>query len=259
VDGSFAIPIPLISLAPSIAAGQSICAPNPVSARSLPIQTSSTESIVIQKREKTMWSPGEVVVWRGIYRNRVWHARTVFVIKDRPEETVVALLTGTECMMPKGYSNGKKNSRRRWDYKQKLWELETFHWHTNRLLCLLEPQRYYSTILFWHNESNKFLCCYINFQLPYWRSHCGIDTLDLDLDLIINPDYSYEWKDEDDYQKGIETEIILPEWIQGIEVAKHKIYARLEKRQYPFNGSGLDWMPDPTWSSPRLPQHWDKV
>jgi protein associated with RNAse G/E len=206
-----------------------------------------------------MWNPGDTVVWRGIYRNQVWHAQTCFIVKDTPEETVVALLPGTECMMPEGDSDGKKNGKRRWDFKEKQWEIERFYWHTNRLLALTEPQRYYSTILFWDNESNKFLCYYINFQLPYWRSHCGIDTLDLDLDLIINPDYSYEWKDIDDYQKGIEMEIILPEWVQGIETAKQEIFGRLEKRQYPYDGSWLDWIPDPTWSPLRLPEGWDTL
>jgi uncharacterized protein len=206
-----------------------------------------------------MWKSGDVVVWRGIYRNQVWHAQAVIVVKDSSEETVVALLPGTECMMSAGYSTEKKNSKRRWDYKEKQWELEKIHWHTNRLLFLLAPGRFYSTILFWDDESNQFVCYYINFQVPFQRSHCGIDTLDLDLDLIINPDHSYEWKDIDDYEKGIETAIILPEWIQGIEESKQEIFARLEKRQYPFDGSWLDWRPDPRWSPPTLPENWDKV
>jgi predicted RNA-binding protein associated with RNAse of E/G family len=86
-----------------------------------------------------------------------------------------------------------------------------------------------------------------------------VDTLDLDLDLIINPDFSYEWKDLEDYQKAIAHEIISPEWIHGIETAKQEIFAKLEKRQYPFDGSWLNWMPDPSWSPPKLPENWDKI
>jgi predicted RNA-binding protein associated with RNAse of E/G family len=91
------------------------------------------------------------------------------------------------------------------------------------------------------------------------RSHCGIDTLDLDLDLVIHPDFSFEWQDLDDYQKAIESEIIFPEWIEGIESAKQDIFDRLEKRCYPFDGSWLDWAPDPAWSPPTLPEDWDKI
>lgn len=206
-----------------------------------------------------MWEPGETVTWRGIYRNRVWHAQTVIVVRDAPNETVVALLPGTECIAPEGYLQGKDSNKRRWNFKEKNWQLEAYSWRTNRLLLLLEPEKYYSTIYFWNHESNEFLCYYINFQLPFQRSHYGIDTLDLDLDLIIHPDFSYEWKDVDDYQKAIEYEIILPGWVQGIEEAKSDIFNTLEKRQYPFDGSWLNWMPDPNWVPPQLPENWDKI
>lgn len=206
-----------------------------------------------------MWEPGETVTWRGIYRNRVWHAQTVIVVRDAPNETVVALLPGTECIAPEGYLQGKDSNKRRWNFKEKNWQLEAYSWRTNRLLLLLEPEKYYSTIYFWNHESNEFLCYYINFQLPFQRSHYGIDTLDLDLDLIIHPDFSYEWKDVDDYQKAIEYEIILPGWVQGIEEAKSDILNTLEKRQYPFDGSWLNWMPDSNWAPPKLPENWDKI
>jgi protein associated with RNAse G/E len=83
--------------------------------------------------------------------------------------------------------------------------------------------------------------------------------LDLDLDLIINPDFSCEWKDVEDYERAIEEKIIFPEWIRKIDVAKQKILEKLEKRQYPFDGSWLNWMPDPSWSLPKLPENWDKI
>lgn len=206
-----------------------------------------------------MWKTGEEIAWRGIYRDRVWHAQTVIVVKDTAEETVTVLLPGTECMAPEGYLDGKDSNKRRWHFKEKNWQLETYSWRTNRLLLLLEPEKYYSIIYFWNHESNEFLCYYINFQLPFQRSHYGIDTLDLDLDLIVHPDFSYEWKDVDDYQKAIEYEIILPGWVQGVEEAKSDIFNTLEKRQYPFDGSWLNWMPDPNWAPPKLPENWDKI
>lgn len=205
------------------------------------------------------WKPGDVIAWRGIYRERVWHVQTVIVVRDNPEEIALTLLPGTECISPEGYSLGKNSYKRRWNFKEKDWQLEKYSWRTNRLLLLLEPENYYSTILFWNHESGEFLCYYINFQLPFQRSHCGVDTLDLDLDLIVNPDFSYEWKDVDDYQKAIENEIIFPKWIEGIEEAKHGIFERLEKRQYPYDGSWLDWIPDSGWSPPKLPENWDKI
>ena len=205
------------------------------------------------------WRSGDVIVWRGVFRNQVWHAQPVIVVKDTPEELCVTLLPGTECVAPEGYLDGKDSAKRRWSFKDKDWKLENYAWRTNRLLILLEPNTYYSTMFFWRADSNDFLLYYINFQLPFQRSHCGIDTLDLDLDLIINPDFSFRWKDEDDYQKAIDHEVIMPEWTQAIEIAKKEIFYKLEKRQYPYDGSWLNWMPDPDWLPPKLPKNWDKI
>jgi protein associated with RNAse G/E len=206
-----------------------------------------------------MWKPGETVVWRGIFRNRVWHAVPSLIVQDTSQELVLSVIPGTNCMVEENYAKSHKDGKRRWDFKEKAWELENFRWHTNRLLFLLEPGKYYSTIYFWNEQSSEFLCYYINFQLPFQRSHCGIDTLDLDLDLIVHPDFTYEWKDIDDYQKGIEHEIIFPEWVQEIDAAKQEIFDKLEKRRYPFDSSWLVWVPDPCWSAPKLPEIWDKL
>jgi hypothetical protein len=95
--------------------------------------------------------------------------------------------------------------------------------------------------------------------LPVQRNPLGLDTLDLDLDLIVNPDHSIEWKDEADYQKAIDEEIILSEWTEEIERAKIEILDKLKKRKYPFDNSWLDWIPDSNWPPPRLPKNWDEI
>ena len=206
-----------------------------------------------------MWKPGDVVSWRGIYRERVWHAQTTIVVKDSPEEIVLTLLPGTECIAPEGYLDGKDGTKRRWTFKDKYWETQDYLWRTNRLLLLLEPEKYYSIMHFWNHASHEFLCYYVNFQLPFKRSDNAVDTLDLDLDIIVNPDLSFEWKDEADYQKAIDHGVILIEWIQGIEDAKQEILGILDRRQYPFDGTWLNWTPDPAWSPPPLPANWDKI
>ena len=208
-----------------------------------------------------MWKPGEIVAWRGIAGNRPWHITSAIVVNDKPNELVVTVFPGAEGVAEKTYAMGmrKKHGKRRWDFPENDWALANCTWHTNRVLAVVEPGKYYSIMFFWHHESNKFLGYYVNFQTPFVRSHCGIDTLDLDLDIDIEPDFGFKWKDEDDYQKAIDHGLIAPEWINGIENAKPEIFDRLEKRQYPFDSSWLNWMPDPNWSPPKLPENWDKI
>jgi protein associated with RNAse G/E len=137
--------------------------------------------------------------------------------------------------------------------------MEHYGWRTNRLLVLLQPETYYACCYFWQDDTDQFLCYYVNFQLPFWRSNIGFDTFDLELDIVIEPTYEWCWKDVDDYQKGIKRGILRKEWIQEIDAVKPEIFDKLKNHQYPFDGSWLDWMPDPTWSSPRLPDNWKVV
>jgi len=206
-----------------------------------------------------MWKPGEVVAWRGIRNHIVWHVQPTIVVRDSPEELALTLLPGTECMAEETYPSGKKKAKRWWDFKANDWKLAKYIWRTNRLLLLFEPEKCYSTILFWDHASHEFLCYYINFQVPYQRRDHSADTLDLELDLIVYPDFRTEWKDEDDYQIAIDHGLISPEWMQRIREAQPEIFDKLEKRHYPFDGSWLDWRPDPDWSPPKLPENWDKV
>ena len=206
-----------------------------------------------------MWNTGEIVMWRGIFRSRVWHAQSMIVVRDTPQEIALALLPDAEAVTPEGYANGKQQDKRRWFFKDKPWKLERHSWHTNRVLCLVEPGKYYATMLFWGAASGEFLCYYMNFQLPCRRGAHALDSLDLDLDLIIYPDFRLEWKDLDDYQSAIAHGVILSEWTQAIEADKSEIERKIAKREYPFDGRWLDWKPDPGWAPPKLPADWEDI
>jgi predicted RNA-binding protein associated with RNAse of E/G family len=204
-----------------------------------------------------MWNPGDVISWRGIYREKIWHVQPTILVEDIHGEIALTLLPGTECIADENYPKGKKSERRRWYFADRDWTLAKYTWQTNRLLLLFEPEKFYSIILFWNHTSHDFLYYYVNFQLPFKRNISAVDTLDLELDLVIHPDFSYEWKDVDDYQQAISHGLIPPEWSKEIEFASEDVMERLEKRVYPFDGSWLDWKPDPSWQPPRLPQDWD--
>jgi protein associated with RNAse G/E len=123
-------------------------------------------------------------------------------------------------------------------------------------LIFLEPEKYYSTLLFWDHEADRFSCYYINFQVPFRRSRCGFDTLDLDLDIVIDPHYNWKWKDIEDYQDGIREGGIRDEWVTGVEQAQADVFERIHNRRYPLDGSWLGWRPDPAWAPPNLPERW---
>lgn len=210
-----------------------------------------------------MWKHGDTVAFRGIYNGHVSYVQSAVVVHDHPEEVALAVLPGAECFAPEGYINGRHDPSGKWDrwdaYLKGNWKMERYTWRTNRLLVLLQPEKYYASCYFWQDDDNQFLCYYVNFQLPFHRTRFGFDSFDLELDIVIEPTYEWCWKDVDDYHKGIERGVLRKEWIQEIDAAKPEIFDKLEKRQYPLDGSWLDWLPDPTWSLPGLPDDWNIV
>ncbi|HEY3312920.1 MAG TPA: DUF402 domain-containing protein [Anaerolineales bacterium] len=209
------------------------------------------------------WQPGETVALRGIFNQLPWHIQSALVVKDTPDETALLLLPGAECAGPWGYIHKKHGDHSGWQRWQETlsgdWNLEKYHWRTNRFLILLEPQKFFASIYIWNHASGDFECYYINFQLPFVRSQCGFDTYDLELDLVIDPDFQWHWKDVEGYQEGVRLGAIRPEWVEGIEQAKKDVFARLENRFYPLNARWLNWLPDQTWAPPQLPPGWDKL
>jgi len=209
-----------------------------------------------------MWNYGEVVALRGMIGQRPWIVQSCLLVKDTPQEVALLLLPGAECIMPESYIHRNHDDGyiwKRWqESRATVWNQVPFTWQTNRFLILLEPQKYYASIYIWEHASNVFQCYYINFQLPFARSHCGFDTLDLDLDIVVAPDLSWQWKDVDEYERGINDGGILPAWVQSIESAQPEIFEKIEKKKYPLDGAWLNWQPNPDWSPPGLPSDWEK-
>lgn len=204
---------------------------------------------------------GEDIALRCIFNQRVSYAQSVTVIQDTEEQTVLLLLPGAQCAATEGYftwRTGDNSLGSRWDEMlQGTWKLREFSWETNRFLFLLWPGKFYSIYLIWNQQTNGLVCYYVNFQTPFQRSETGFDFFDLELDVVINPDFTWRWKDLEDYQDGIRAGCIRPEWVQGIEQAKTEVFALLEKRAYPFDGTWLDWKPAGSHAPAQLPQGWN--
>ena len=210
-----------------------------------------------------LWMPGDIVVLREIVNGRTWGGVSTFVVKDFAQETALLLLPGAQTAFPEGYfrrQHGDYSLGTHWqDANSNNWVLRESVWNTNRFLWLLEPDQYYAICYVWNQASGEFQGYYVNFQLPYRRARFGFDSLDLDLDVVVHPDLSWYLKDEDDYRDGISQGGIQQTWVNEIAKAQDEVLGRLQRRQYPFDGSWLEWRPDPEWQPPSLPDGWQIV
>jgi hypothetical protein len=105
---------------------------------------------------------------------------------------------------------------------------------------------------------------YMNLERPVtrWRDATvgGVDTIDYDLDVIVAPDRTWQWKDEDEFADRLR----FPEhyWVDdeiAVRAEGERLAKRAESGEFPFDGTMLDYRPDPTWTVPvEMPYGWDR-
>lgn len=208
--------------------------------------------------ESKFWQAGDVVAFRWMLDGKIIIAQPMRVVKDTPDETAILLVPGTTCIVPEELWQPDRIWDRWLAQKNGAWKWRRHIWQTNRILMLLRPGRYDSAWLFWDHATNAFNSYYVNFQLPFTRSHCGFDSFDLELDIVVEPDGAWQWKDEAGYHEGIQLGCISPEWVTAIDAVKGSVIDAIGKRAYPFDQTWMNYAPDPCWPIPKLPDGWDQ-
>ena len=77
-------------------------------------------------------------------------------------------------------------------------------WDDRDVLRIMYPETPYSVWLLWDVPQRSLAGWYVNLEAPFARTEIGIDTQDHELDVVIRPDFSWYWKDEDDLQDEID-------------------------------------------------------
>jgi hypothetical protein len=131
-------------------------------------------------------------------------------------------------------------------------------WRTD-VLRLCFPGRTYSIWLRWTADTHTFTSWYVNLEAPFVRTPVGIDTTDNSLDLVIAPDFTWRWKDEFLTKPLEEIGVFSSADTESFYATGREVLADMEARRFPFDGSYLNWRPDPNWSIPELHPGWDRV
>jgi hypothetical protein len=95
---------------------------------------------------------------------------------------------------------------------------------------------------------------YVNFEQPFQRTTAGIDTFDLLLDLLVDPDLSdYTWKDEDAHGRRIR---LISDNVHASEEDARGKCSR-SSRTAPVHSETIfsHWRRDPGWPLPVLPSN----
>ena len=96
-------------------------------------------------------------------------------------------------------------------------------------------------------DDGRFRGWYVNLQSPFRRTAYGLDITDLALDIVVRPDRSWYWKDEDELQMALDAGACTPEFASHIRRAGEEVVGLIESRKTPF---------DDEWTSWRAPDGW---
>ena len=177
--------------------------------------------------------------WRDVHRGRVWRAQACRIVEESDETIALWIPAGRAGEGP----------RRRPPDPSEDWELVDTAPKRDQI-CVARPGRAHSVYVFWSHD-RAVDHWYVNFEQPLRRSPIGFDTFDEKLDLIVRPDGSYRWKDEDELEQAAAAGLLDADAVRG--------EAERVLEEWPFPTGWEDWRPDPAWPVPELPEGWDCV
>jgi len=208
--------------------------------------------------EEHQWQPGDIVVLRYRRNNPGDVIEPVRVVHDGDDYIALYLAVGTPI---KGQAtrDGKRLTREISfiERERMIGGFADWTWTTNHVLMLHQPGRMSTVMLFWRDPDWELRNWYGNIQAPLKRTAIGFDTADYLLDVWIDPDLSWSWKDEDEWELAREHGLIDPDMLDEVRREGERIIAEVEARTWPFNAGFESWRPDPAWTVPALPDGWD--
>jgi predicted RNA-binding protein associated with RNAse of E/G family len=189
-----------------------------------------------------------VALKRFIRFGKIRHAFPHYVVQDEEDLVVLYMPLGTVGMRPRFDASSPIRGQADRD-----WEMYEHEWHTSSQLTLIQWRRAHALELLW-DERGEFVGWYVNMQEPLRRAPLGFETDDLILDIRVEPDGSWAWKDEDELEQAVELGRFTPPEAAEIRAEGERV---IEERQWPTGWE--DWRPDPSWGLPKLPPGWDVV
>ena len=194
---------------------------------------------------------GEAVALREIWNGRVWSARAAIVVEDREDQTT--FFVPAEAMRMAAVRDGAMLR-----IPQDGFELAPRTSGEAPALSFGWPDRWHGTLLFFLPDGRP-RNWYVNLQEPLRRTDVGFDYLDLKLDVIVEMDGSWLWKDEDELAEAIAQGLVPAEDEARLRAEGERAVRRIVDREPPFDRDWRTWSPDPDWPAPALPDGWDRL
>jgi len=197
-----------------------------------------------------MWSEGDRIQLRYVHEGRLSRIHPVTVVEDAPDSIALYLAAGTPLRVRVQLDGSP--IERTLSYRERFalpWRLGEGLWHGHSVLQLARPGDAHSVWAVW-DERHAFEGWYVNLQAPLRRIGVGFETADHVLDIVVDRDLAWRWKDEDEFAQAVEVGRFTPAEADEIRAEGERAIAAIEARTWPYDAGWDEWRPDPRWPIP---------
>jgi hypothetical protein len=179
-------------------------------------------------------------VHQELWRGRVWAARPLTVVEDDDERLLLWLPQGTvrkvpvtppERVPPASWDEQviENLDRGDWVYGDHVWDVSS--------LWILRPGDWHAVWVSWLADGRHF-GWYVNLQRPYRRTAIGIEAMDLMLDVVVEPDLTWRWKDDEQFDEIVDRSIFDSATARSVRDEAHAVIERIESVEPPSRSLG---------------------
>ena len=197
-----------------------------------------------------MNSSPEQCLFRFVWPRKVFSAIPTTVVERTSSRVVLWIAPETPVRWPRGIRLPIA------ELAEQRWSHEEARWYGGRLM-IAEAGASHSVYVTW-GKAGELVGWYVNLEEPWRESPFGFDTTDHLLDVWIEPDRSWRWKDEDELAEAVEIGLFTPAKADAIRAEGERAIERIEAWSTPFDEGWETWRPDPDWPLLELPNDWDR-
>jgi hypothetical protein len=192
---------------------------------------------------------GDPVLLRSIFGGRVrWTFAHRFVGEHADGRTGLYCGPGNEGrLMKRALGKGYLEPWVRGDPPQE------WTWTSTNVLRFMRPGEAHTIEIFW-DESWSHLGWYVNLQAPLVVNGTRFDTTDWALDVVVDPDGAWRWKDEDDFAQAVDLGVFDDDAAAAVRAEGERVIA-----EQPWPTGWEVWRPPPEWEPLPLPEDWHVV
>jgi predicted RNA-binding protein associated with RNAse of E/G family len=208
---------------------------------------------------ETLLPVGSTAVRRDVFRGEAWTEAPVRVLAADGVSVRTALWPGVATLAQALFAESADihDKAMRSASLDALarggWDMAEWVWRWNGVVTEVVSDRWFSVARM-HGGDGVLRCWYVNFERPPRWHASGWDTMDLALDLVVEPDGAWHWKDEDEYAQCRGLGLISDVEHAAVGRAREQAVALVEAREGLLGEDPAGrWLPDPAWPLPALP------